>query len=460
YGADSLRWYFFANQAPWTGIIYSEKAIKESIPEFRLRMWNVYSFFVIYANIDGFEPEKFLEGHAGQLAWQDLAKAEHYRPVAERQEIDRWILSELHLTLRQVVERMDAYDNYAACTRINEFVDALSNWYVRLCRDRFWSSEKDADKWDAYWTLYECIVTLTQAMAPFVPFAAEHVWQSLAAGPFGDRVPESVHLCDYPIADDEVIDELLSDQMVLGREVVSLGRSARMAASLKVRQPLSKVLIFVAGDQHLDWLKLHSDAFASELNVKQIEFGHEPEKYVDYQVLPNFKRLGPRVGKLMPAVKKTLGEADGATLLAQLESSGKVTVDVDGTALELDNDDIEVRLQAKEGWAAAQGKRAVVVLATELTEDLIAEGLARELVRVVQDRRKELGCEFTDRIRIGLVTESAELRAAVGQFVDYIKGETLSVDLAFDPITDTDPAECKVAGDAITLHIQVVKSDE
>jgi isoleucyl-tRNA synthetase len=460
YGADSLRWYFFANQAPWTSIIYSEKAIKESIPEFRLRMWNVYSFFIIYGNIDGFEPEKFLLGDAGQLSRQDLLSAEHYRPLTERREIDRWILSELHLMLRDVVERMDAYDNYAACMRINEFVDALSNWYVRLCRDRFWASEKDADKWDAYWTLYECIMTLTKAIAPFVPFAAEHAWQTLAADTFGDRVPESVHLCDYPTADKEVIDELLSDQMVLGREVVSLGRSARMAASLKVRQPLSKVLIFVAGDEHVDWLSSHSEAFAAELNVKQIEFGQEPEKYVDYQVLPNFKRLGPRVGKLIPLVKKTLGEADGATLLAELEANGKVVVDLDGTPLELDNDDIEVRLQAKQGWAAAQGKHSVVVLATELTEELIAEGIAREFVRIIQDRRKETGCEFTDRIQVALVTDSAELRAAVEQFVEYIKGETLAIELAFEPIEGIEPAELKVTGELIQLYIKVVANDE
>ena len=458
YGADSLRWYFFANQAPWTSIIYSEKAIKESIPEFRLRMWNVYSFFIIYANIDGFEPEKSLQGDAGQLSRQDLATAEHCRPISDRREVDRWILSELHRMIRDVVERMDAYDNYTACQRINDFVDALSNWYVRLGRDRFWASEKDADKWDAYWTLYECITTLTKVMAPFVPFAAEHAWRTLAAAVFDDRVPESVHLCDYPTADDAVIDELLSDQMDLGREVVSLGRSARMAASLKVRQPLSKVMIFVAGDQHVDWLTQHREVVAAELNVKEVEFGHEPEKYVDYQVLPNFKRLGPRVGKLIPQVKKTLGDADGATLLAELESSGKVVLELGDDTIELDNEDIEVRLQAKDGWAAAQGRRSVVVLATELTDELIAEGIARELVRVVQDRRKELGCEFTDRIHVGLVTDSAELRAALEAHAEYFKSETLTTDVSFDVIEGAEAASVKAAGDTAELYLKVVSA--
>ncbi len=185
YGADALRWYFFANQPPWTSIRYNEQAIKDSIPEFLLRLWNVYSFFVIYANIDGFDPAAAIAGQLDQLAPDELATAQTYRPAADRSELDRWILSELHRTSRAVIERMDAYDNFAACGAITAFVDALSNWYVRRSRDRFWSEDKKAsDKLDAYWTLYECLLTTSKLVAPFVPFLSEALWQNLAVATF------------------------------------------------------------------------------------------------------------------------------------------------------------------------------------------------------------------------------------------------------------------------------------
>jgi isoleucyl-tRNA synthetase len=235
YGADALRWYFFANQA-----------IKESIPEFLLRLWNVYSFFVIYANIDGFEPERLLAGDAGSLDGRGLTNARGWRPLRERGELDRWILSELARTAGAVTAAMDAYDNFAACGQITEFVDALSNWYVRRSRDRFWSGAKDSpDKLDAYWTLYECLTTSAKVIAPFVPFLAESLWQNLA-GAFGKRAAESVHLCEYPTGDREAIDKTLSTRMQLVREIASLGRAARMEARLKVRQPLAKVEVLRA----------------------------------------------------------------------------------------------------------------------------------------------------------------------------------------------------------------------
>ncbi len=378
YGADAMRWYFFANQPPWTSIRYSDRAIKDSIPEFLLRLWNVYSFFVIYANIDGFDPAQRLSGHVGQLAAQDLARGAGYRPVAERSELDRWILGELSKTCSDVVERLDAFDNFNACGRLHALVDALSNWYVRRGRDRYWSSDKQsADKWDAYWTLYECLLTISKLVAPFVPFVAEHLWQNLAAAVFAGRAVESVHLCDYPTGHPEIVDEQLSQQMQLAREISSLGRSARMNAKLKVRQPLAKVEVILADETHLAWLQDHAELIRTELNVKEVELTRDAEKYISYQVQPNFKRLGPRVGKLMPAVKKCLETADGGALLTELRRDGQLTLIVDQEQITLDQEDIQIRLQAKEGWAAAQGTGCVVVLATELTDALIREGLAR-----------------------------------------------------------------------------------
>ena len=432
YGADALRWYFFANQPPWTSIRYSEQAIKDCIPEFLLRLWNVYSFFIIYANIDGFDPAAALCGEgvspaqrpggtgcssAGaantgrqaargtqiQLGPDVLAQAKGYRPVVERGELDRWILSELNRTAAAVAERMDAYDNFTACARLTEFVDALSNWYVRRSRDRFWSSgtvQDSPEKSDAYWTLYECLLTTCKLIAPFVPFLAEAMWQNLAVAAFNDakgaKPIESVHLCDYPVGDQAVIDRELSEQMAIMREIVSLGRSARMGAKLKVRQPLKQVEVVLADKTHQPWLEEHDALICDELNVKRVEFTEKAEQYITYSVLPDLKKLGPRLGKQLPALRKLLAEVDAGKLLEELEAKGEVTLPLPqpGDFVTLDSADIQVRLQAKEGWAAAQGHNVVVVLATELTKELIREGIARELVRTIQDRRKDLGCQF------------------------------------------------------------------
>lgn len=459
YGADALRWYFFANQAPWTPIRYKEQSIKESIPEFLLRLWNVFSFFTIYANIDGFEPEMLLEGEAGELTASDLARADSYRSVSERGELDRWVLSELDRTIDEVVDRMDRYDNYGAALALNEFVDALSNWYVRRSRDRFWAADKQStEKLDAYWTLYECLVTLIKAIAPFVPFLSDYMWTTLA-GVFGDRVCESVHLCDYPTGIANRTDEALSARMATLREIASLGRSARMNEKLKVRQPLQKVEVVLGDDSHKQWLESHDALLREELNVKQIDYVIDADEYIDYLIQPNFKRLGPRVGKLIPQVKAVLGSANGAELLAQLEANGLVTIDVAGESVELDNEDIQVRLQAKDGWAAAQGKNSVVVLNTELTDELIREGYARDLIRMIQDRRKELDCEFTDRIQVALDVESDVLATTLSEHGQAIKSETLADSLNIGRL-DVEGVQRGVAEADVMLYVTVSTSTE
>lgn len=461
FGADALRWYFFANQPPWTSIRYKEQAIKDSIPEFLLRLWNCYSFFVIYANIDGFDPAKSKR-----------------RPPQERSELDRWILSELNRTCAAVVERMDAYDNYEAGKRLNEFVDALSNWYVRRSRDRFWATDKQSpEKLDAYWTMYECLLTTCQLIAPFTPFIAETIWQNLArsagrgspdsvgrgspdpaprpaAGlPAGGEV-ESVHLCDFPTGDAATVDETLSTQMKLLREIASLGLSARMANKLKVRQPLASVEVILSDATHQSWLEKHDELLRDELNVKQIQYTKDATQYITYQVQPNFKRLGPRIGKLLPACKQVLAQADGGTLLAQLTATGKVTLDVGGEKIELDNEDIQVRLQAKPGWAAAQGSGCVVVLSTELTPELLAEGLARDVVRLIQDRRKDLELNFTDRIEVGITGDPPSLQQAIQANSPFICGETLATSLVFEPLTNALSVEVEVGEEKITLWVR------
>lgn len=500
YGADALRWYFFANQPPWTSIRYSEQAIKDSIPEFLLRLWNCYSFFVIYANIDGFDPaveqragskqrgvaraDSMLPAPCSSLAANELASAPSYRAIAARSELDRWILSEINRTCAAVCDRMDAYDNFAACAHITEFVDALSNWYVRRSRDRFWAADKKAaEKLDAYWTLYECLVTTAKLVAPFVPFLAETLWQNLAGvfntgtgsepqlleprQPARREVPvpvlnsgaiaESVHLTDYPTGDPAAIDIDLSERMNLVRLIASLGRAARTSAQLKVRQPLAKVEVILADAKHQAWLEQHSAVIEEELNVKELGFCDDPAQYVEHDVNPNFKLLGPKLGKLLPKVKKWLSEQSGAELLANIRDNGLIDLVIDGQPIALTREEVEVRIRPKPGWTAANDGGVVVVLATELTPDLIAEGTARDVVRLIQDRRKEIGCEYTDRIEVGVATESTELESAIAKHRDFIAQETLATKLVVKPLDKVESTSAKVGSDDLTLYVRVVK---
>ncbi len=297
-----------------------------------------------------------------------------------------------------------------------------------------------------------------------MPFLAETLWQNLAGvfrsgvGSQESGVGESVHLCDYPAGDVSIIDEGLSARMNLVREISSLGRNARMAASLKVRQPLAKVEVVLADATHQKWLEEHAELIADELNVKQVAFTTHGEEYITYSVVPNFKRLGPRLGKNMPAAKKLLADVDASKLLAELKSTGKSTLTFpDGSAVDLDNDDIEVRLQAKAGWAAAQGKGCVVVLATELTPELVAEGLARDLVRLIQDHRKDTGCEYTDRIRVGVLTDSQVLKDAITKHRDFIVQETLATEIVDDLLAKGKSTVSKVGSDELTLYVEVIQ---
>ncbi|MBX3423144.1 MAG: isoleucine--tRNA ligase [Pirellulaceae bacterium] len=461
YGADALRWYFYANQPPWSSIIYSERAIRDSIPEFMLRIWNVLSFFTMYAQLDKFAGPAEITDSLDQLTAAELAGAASYRPIAQRGELDRWIMSELSSTVAEVIQRMDGYDSYTACQRINAFVDGLSNWYLRRCRDRFWGESlagQSVDKSDAYWTLYEVLVELSKLIAPFVPFLAEAIWQSLTLPVLG-RVRESVHLCDFPNANVDHQDELLAQRMSLLREIASLGRSARMDAKLKVRQPLASVQVSLTSDQHTNWLDEHDEIVKAELNVKHIHYNTGNSQYIEYKIVPNFKLLGPKVGKLMPLVKKHLEQADGAALLTEMNQQNCIRFEIQGQQIQLDDQDVQVRLQAKSGWTAAQGRQSVVVLSTELTPELIAEGNARDLVRLIQDFRKSLNLQRDARIELCLDFEQGGLSTAVEQNRSYIISETLTVVLHLRPVPDDVPSQKhQIAGQDVTIGIQVAKT--
>jgi len=465
YGADALRWFFLAGQPPWTSIRYSERAIRESIPEFLLRLWNVYSFFTIYARIDGFDPATLLDS-PGSLDHAALAKARGYRPVDDRSELDRWMLSELERTADSVVARMDRYDHFNAAAQLTALVDAVSNWFVRRSRDRFWASgqatlgpQGNTQKLDAYWTLYETLLTIARLAAPFVPFMSEAIWQNLAVKPFGAGVPQSVHLTDYPTGDERLIDSDLVRRMALVRDVSSLGRSARAAEKLKVRQPLSKVEVILATASPADtaWLESHADLICDELNVKQFEICREPDRYITRSLLPDLKRLGPRLGKDLPKARDALMKADAAALLAAINLNGKATVALAGGGeVVIEKGDVIVRTTAKEGWAAAEGPQAVVVVASQLTPELVAEGLVREVVHAVQSQRKLLDLEFTDRIELAFQTQSPELLGAIEAHLDYVASETLATSAGFGTVTGGSSESIEIDGHPLTIGIKPI----
>jgi isoleucyl-tRNA synthetase len=475
-----LRWYFYSNQTPWTAIRYNESAIRDSLPEFIIRLQNVVSFYEVYSKIDGFEPLKLvhpdvLRDDFGQMSPFCLASAKKsekpYRPIKARSQLDYWILGELNKTIKSVLTAMDNFDHFTAAGELNDFVDALSNWYVRRNRDRFWSSadsddsQKISSKNDAYWTLYECLIIVTKMIAPFVPFLAESIWRRLVDVELGGL--ESVHLSDYPIVDENLINEKMLREIKLMREIVSLGRAARSNGHLKVRQPLSEMKVMFA-NKEVTKIFWDSDVIDNvrviqdELNIKGmrvLEDKADFKEYVSFLLQPDFKKLGQKLLGRLPEVKRILSESDGAELLAQMDKNKKIVLKLaDESEVTINADEIQIRLQAKEGWVAAQGNDCVVILSTELTEELLSEGRAREIVRLIQDQRKELNLDYTDRILVGVETESKVLGESLSKFCDTIKEETLAVDLKKTTLPNAASAKTEIDGDELTISVQIVRT--
>jgi len=440
-GADAMRWLFFSGQAPWTSIRFQESAIAEGQREFLIRLFNCYSFFVIYANIDKWTPDMQVE--EGDLA-----------------QLDRWILSELASCSVKVFDAMEAYDNFAAARTLNSFVDALSNWYVRRCRDRFWRSEMDADKRAAYATLHECLLTLCKLIAPFTPFIAESMYQNLARS-HDDAAPESVHLCDYPVtaatrADVAArIDETVNNEVEIVRQAVSCGRAARSAAKMRVRQPLATIELF---HREAEVIERYADTITDELNVKRIEYvdNDKIDQYVHYEVKPDFKLLGPKYGKLAPKIKKSLASHPNPDeIIKQLEKDGVYHMNVEGQDVELNGDELKVELHAREGYAAERIPGAgIIVLDTHITDELRDEGWARDLVNQIQQVRKKLDLKYEQQIDLALVSASAEMTRVMDSFGDYIGGETLARDLKREPLPDGEQISADIDGHGVQIFVR------
>jgi isoleucyl-tRNA synthetase len=424
-GADALRWYLFTSSSPWFPRRFGPENLDEVIRKFMLTLWNTYSFYTLYANIDGFDP------------------AEHDAPVAERSLMDRWILSELHILVKKVTAELDDYDAFSGGRAIADFVDELSNWYVRRSRRRFWKSEADADKIAAYLTLNECLVTVAKLLAPFTPFLAEEMYQNLVAER-DPAAPHSVHLIDWPAADEALIDQDLSFRMAVARQVVNLGRAARNASQIKTRQPVAASAVACRQKERAAVESL-AGVVAEELNVKRIDFVESASELVSYVVKPNYRTLGPKFGKNMPAVAAAVAAlpadetgdklAAGKTIMVAVPTAIETApVGPDGLMApavreyEFGPDDFVVETHEREGFKVEREGHVAVGISTELTPVLLREGLARELVHHIQNTRKAAGFQIDDRIHLR-VAGPAELAEMLQVHGDWVKKETLAVDL-------------------------------
>jgi len=404
YGADATRWYLLAVSPPWMPTRFDEDGLKEVYAKFFGTLQNVYSFFTLYANIDNADP------------------ASYNIPVVERPEIDRWIISRLNSLIQQVRSDMKVYELTRVVRAIQSFViDEVSNWYVRRTRERFWASKMDADKQAVYRTLWEVLLAVSKLMAPFAPFLADDIYRNLTQG--ADGFKDSVHLDDYPEADVKLIDIELEKHMGLVIELVSLGRAARNKVQIKVRQPLSTMKV---ASKHREVLAPMESLVMEELNVKRLEYIDDPDEYVSYTIKPNFPVLGPKYGKQMQAIAKELAQGNAAAMVKTLRETGMLTLNVDGNPITLTSEDVEVRIQEREGFAVEMDRGDYLVLDLRLTQELIDEGLAREVVSKVQNMRKNAGFELTDRIKLEYKADE-KVAAAIERFKEYIASETLAV---------------------------------
>jgi isoleucyl-tRNA synthetase len=413
YGPDATRWYMIANSSPWDNLKFDQAGIVEAQRKFFGTLFNTYSFFALYANLDGF-----------QVGASPV-------PVAERTELDRWILSKLQSLLAEVRGHFDSYDPTKAARAIQDFVtDQLSNWYVRLSRRRFWKGELTTDKQAAYETLHECLSTVAQLMAPVAPFFADWLYGNLAKG---QDAAESVHLTYLAEATTSLIDKALEERMELAQRISSLTHSLRKKSVLKVRQPLQRILVPVLNGSTKEQVGKVEDLICAEVNVKHVEFLDDTSGVLVKSVKPNFKRLGQVYGPRLKAVGARI-QTLNSNELAQLEKQGELAVEVEGETLTLHLDEVEIRTQDLPGWLVATDGPLTVALDVTLTEELRQEGLARELVNRLQNLRKDSGLEVQDRISVHLAASApAELQAAVASFGDYIREEVQALRLDFVP---------------------------
>ncbi len=435
-GVETMRW-LFCHHNPTNNMNFGfnlAQAVKRRVFN---TWWNVYAFLVTYMNADAFDP------------------AAPKVPFAERQDIDRWVLSKLQELVRTGNERLAVFDAATLGRRAELFINELSTWYVRRCRRRFWrpKSADDRDKQAAFQTLYEVLVTLSRVLAPIVPFLTEEIHQNLVRGADPDA-PESVHHCDYPVYDEALHDEALAREMDATLKIVSLALSARETRSLRVRQPLAELIVVPAGDSQRNAVSRFADHITDELNVKALTLGDDAAKFLSVEVKPNFKLLGPKYGKDMRKVAAALAAADAGTVSAAAARGAEIVVESGGERWQLEPKEILVERHAAEGYAVAEDKGLVVALDAEVTPELEREGLARDLVRHVQQLRKELDLEVTDRIRVTYATEADKVLLAIDEHRERIASETLAREVA--PGDAAGGKELEILGLGVRLAVERV----
>jgi isoleucyl-tRNA synthetase len=433
HGADAFRWYLYTASPPGQERRFSSELVGEVVRDFTLTLWNVYSFFVTYANLD--------KPTLATRTWSENL-------------LDRWLLSELNVLVRDVTEAYETYDVPNATRPIAAFVERLSTWYLRRSRRRFWKSESDSDKQSAYQTLYTALVTVAKLLSPSMPFMAEELYQNLVRS-VDQFAPESVALAEWPSYDEAFIDEELNRDMALVTKLVSLGHGARQKANRKVRQPLAEVAFSVGNAVEAKAVTAFSDLIEDELNVKTVRLLNASTEAVSHSVKPLPKQLGQKYGNKFPAIQKAVLGMNAEETAHTLLAGESLKVSVDGQEYEVLPGDVEVKVQAKEGFAVAEDGAYVAALVTELTPELVAEGQAREFVRRVQDLRKTAGLDVADRIEL-YIEASAGLRSAVEAHKDYITGETLAVALHFEaPPAGESQSEDQFDGEKVTFGLVV-----
>ncbi len=377
YGADAIRWYFYINSAPWLPNRFHGKAVQEGQRKFMGTLWNTYAFFVLYANIDNFDPTKYT------LDYDNL-------PV-----MDKWLLSKLNSVVKTVDDCLANYKIPESARALQDFVDEMSNWYVRRSRERFWAKGMEQDKINAYMTLYTALVTISKAAAPMIPFMTEEIYQNLVRSVDKDAI-ESIHLCDFPKVREAWINKELEEDMEELLKIVVLGRAARNTANIKNRQPIGTM--YVKAEKEMG--QFYTDIIADELNVKEVEFAKDVESFISYSFKPQLRTVGPKYGKLLNGIRKALSEINGTEAMNELRSKGVLTLDIDGNKAELTEEDLLIETAQTEGYVTETDGDVSVVLDTNLTPELIEEGFVREIVSKIQTMRKEAGFEVMDKIHI------------------------------------------------------------
>lgn len=405
YGADAIRWYFYINSAPWLPNRFHGKAVQEGQRKFMGTLWNTYAFFVLYANIDNFDPTKYT------LDYDNL-------PV-----MDKWLLSKLNSVVKTVDDYLANYKIPESARALQEFVDEMSNWYVRRSRERFWAKGMEQDKINAYMTLYTALVTISKAAAPMIPFMTEEIYQNLVRSVDKDAI-ESIHLCDFPKVEEAWINKELEDDMEELLKIVVLGRAARNTANIKNRQPIGTM--YIKADKEMG--QFYTDIIADELNVKEVKFANDVESFISYSFKPQLRTVGPKYGKLLNGIRTALAEINGTKAMNELRSTGLLTLDINGNKVELSEEDLLIETAQTEGYVTEADGDISVVLDTNLTPELIEEGFVREIVSKVQTMRKEAGFEVMDKIHI-YAKDNDKILELMKNHKEEIMSEVLAEDM-------------------------------